>query len=145
MSRVYRSKVDWFVKLAALGLVLALLLAARTLQHHPGSGSWPVLAAVACLSLGLVAWTVLATYYTIDDACLRVRSGPFSWVIDLKDVESITPTRNPLSSPALSLDRLRIDYGRGRSLMVSPADKDTFVRDLMHRRDRRLVARMGAQ
>ena len=43
---------------------------------------------------------------------------------------NIRPTRNPLSSPALSLDRLRIDYGSGRSIMVSPEDKDKFIGDI---------------
>ena len=136
MPRIYRSKIDGFVKLAAFGLVAALVLAVRTQQLHPATGSWPLIAFVGALSLGLVLWTVLGTYYTIDDARLRVRSGPFSWVIDLKDIESVTPTRSPLSSPALSLDRLRIDYGGGHSLMVSPGDKEAFVKDLMHHRDR---------
>jgi hypothetical protein len=33
------------------------------------------------------------------------------------------------------MDRLRIDYGRtGRYLLISPRDKDEFLRDLEHRR-----------
>ena len=31
-----------------------------------------------------------------------------------------------MSSPALSLDRLRIDYGH-KSILVSPADRNNFV------------------
>jgi Bacterial PH domain/Sodium:solute symporter family len=40
-------------------------------------------------------------------------------------------TRNPLSSPALSLDRLCIHYkvgGKRRMVMISPADKESFLR-----------------
>ena len=37
---------------------------------------------------------------------------------------------NWLSGPALSLDRLRIDYGRGRSLLVSPKERERFVSEL---------------
>jgi hypothetical protein len=62
---------------------------------------------------------------------LVVRSGPFKWCIPIADITSITPTSNPLSSPALSLDRLRIEYGRGHLLMISPRDKEQFVRDLV--------------
>ncbi|MFQ5610075.1 MAG: PH domain-containing protein [Woeseiaceae bacterium] len=41
------------------------------------------------------------------------------------------PTRNPLSSPALSLDRLKITYGpKNRKVLVSPADKESFVQAL---------------
>jgi hypothetical protein len=135
MDRVYRSRIDRFVSVPAVGLVLAMGLGAKTALSHPGSGAGLVLAIVGPLSLGLVAWTLFGTYYALDDTRLTVRGGPFSWQIDLRDVHSVTPTRNPLSSPALSLDRLRIDYGQGRSLMVSPREKEAFVRDLMRRRD----------
>ncbi|MFC5489124.1 PH domain-containing protein [Dokdonella soli] len=33
-------------------------------------------------------------------------------------------------APALSLDRLRIDCGAERSLMISPRDRTTFMREL---------------
>jgi hypothetical protein len=39
-----------------------------------------------------------------------------------------------LTSPAFSLDRLRIEYGRGRWIMISPRDKDGFLRELEVRR-----------
>jgi hypothetical protein len=44
--------------------------------------------------------------------------------------------RLPGMAPALSLDRLRIDYGDGRSLMISPADKQGFLCDFAARRAR---------
>jgi hypothetical protein len=61
---------------------------------------------------------------------LIVQSGPFKWKVPVAEITGITPTRNPLSSPALSLDRLRINYGDGNSLMVSPEDKEKFIADL---------------
>jgi len=61
---------------------------------------------------------------------LLVRSGPFRWRVPIADIVRITPTTNALSSPALSLDRLRIEYGRGSAIMISPRDKDQFLRDL---------------
>jgi hypothetical protein len=42
--------------------------------------------------------------------------------------------RGALSSPALSLDRLRVEYGRSQWLMISPADKERFLRELNARR-----------
>src|SRR3546814_13731637 len=55
---------------------------------------------------------------------LRVLSGPFKWSVPLAKITAITPTSSPLSSPALSLDRLRIDYGVGNSVMISPRNKE---------------------
>ena len=43
------------------------------------------------------------------------------------DIIDVTETRNPLSSPALSLDRLRIRYGADKHIMVSPDDKTGFL------------------
>jgi hypothetical protein len=40
----------------------------------------------------------------------------------------VEETRNPLSSPALSLDRLKITYGNGKRIMISPADKIGFLK-----------------
>ncbi|MDO9478112.1 MAG: PH domain-containing protein [Pseudohongiella sp.] len=63
-----------------------------------------------------------------------MKSGPFKWRVPIKQITSITPTSSPLSSPALSLDRLRIDYGRGESIMISPKNKEQFIQDLNVRR-----------
>ena len=47
-------------------------------------------------------------------------------------IAGVRPTRSALSSPALSLDRLRIDHGAGgrRTVLVSPADRAGFVQAL---------------
>ena len=48
--------------------------------------------------------------------------------MSLNGIDSITPTRSPWSSPACSLDRLKIVYGISQqSIMISPADKSGFL------------------
>src|SRR4029450_9429711 len=42
----------------------------------------------------------------------------------------MVPIRNPLSSPALSLDRLRIEVRGARPVLISPADRAAFLADL---------------
>ena len=51
----------------------------------------------------------------------------------MNEIKTVTPTSNPLSSPALSLDRLQINYGRWGSIMISPKDKEAFIQDLEKR------------
>jgi hypothetical protein len=82
------------------------------------------------ITAGVPVWICTTTRYDLSRQSLIVRSGPFRWSIPLADIKSVTPTRNPLSSPALSLDRLRIEYGQGRAIMISPSDKGAFVRAL---------------
>ena len=91
------------------------------------------LAPLLLLSVGLPVWLIVATNYTLSVAALDVRCGPFVWRVPLREIRSITPTRNPLSSPALSLDRLRIAFGQSKSIMISPRDKERFLKELRNR------------
>jgi hypothetical protein len=132
---VYKSRVDLWLLVPLAALVLVGICTAYWLMRLQGRAP-----AMALLPLALVVavllWTMLGTRYTLSDEALQVRSGPFAWRIALTEVSGIEPTRDARSSPALSLDRLRIDYGHGRWLMISPADKQRFVRDFTARRAR---------
>jgi hypothetical protein len=87
---------------------------------------------ILTLAAAFVLWVLYGTRYILTDKTLTVKSGPFRWVIDLEAISEIFPTRNPLSSPACSLDRLHIRYRPNPSgLMISPLDKEGFLRDLV--------------
>ena len=75
----------------------------------------------------LMLWVLYGTGYTVTRDLLLIRCGPFSFRVLLNEIVSITPTRNPLSSPACSLDRLKIVYGDSpKSVMISHVDKSEF-------------------
>jgi hypothetical protein len=77
-------------------------------------------------------WVLYGTKYTVTSDRLEARSGPFRFQVPLLEIDSVEPSRNPLSSPACSLDRLDIRYGRGRRhILVSPRDKVAFLRALL--------------
>ena len=124
---VFRSAVDRWYYAVAIGLPVVLLH--RTYRALE-TGNATVMAIVVCAILPAAAlpiWLLLATNYRVESGNLRVRCGPFSWTIPLDQIESVQPSRSVLSSPALSLDRLRIRYGNGRSVLVSPRDKEAFL------------------
>jgi hypothetical protein len=128
--REFRSKIDsWIVVLLGAGLVLPLVLA---IVPAVATGRAETLVPLALLLpvVGFVVWIFTATRYTIEGRTLVVRSGPFRWRIDIDGIESVRPSRNPLSSPALSLDRLAIRRGGKLAMLVSPADKAAFLRAL---------------
>jgi hypothetical protein len=132
----FRSKIDrWLAAvivgaaIASLGTVVAVAIAASLLLAL-------TLGPLIFLIAGaLPLWVLTATSYTLDASDLHVRSGPFRWKVPLREIRGIAPTRSALSSPALSLDRLRIDFG-GRWIMVSPDDKDRFLAELRQRSQR---------
>jgi membrane protein YdbS with pleckstrin-like domain len=127
----FRSKVDtWLVLVVVAALVV---LAAALVSMVVAGGSFAAIA----LFLGVMTAVTLfigliftRTWYEIDARELRIVSGPFRWTIPRESIRSVEESRNPLSSPALSLDRLRIRYGEKRWILVSPEDKKGFRRAL---------------
>ena len=130
MATVYRSKTDaWLVAVLTLAMATSLY-ATFIIFSAAASYAWLIAVLTAGTGIGLPLWLLLSTRYTLEPRQLVVQSGPFKWRIALANISAITPSSNPLASPALSLDRLRIDYRQGKqgqSLMISPRDKERFL------------------
>jgi membrane protein YdbS with pleckstrin-like domain len=118
------SKVDgWIIPVmlvAIVGVIWALIEVMIT------ATPWFIRIAVAATTV-LVFSIFTRTHYTVTHGELRVVSGPFRRTIPLSDITNIEASRNPLSSPALSLDRLKISYGNNKYVLISPADKSGFL------------------
>ena len=136
MKTTFPSKVD--LKLGIVGVVTpcVALIAVGTSAGRPGV--FP-LALVTVLIAVIIVWTVLSTYYEIDDGLLMAHSGPFRWRIPLKDITRVRESRSTRSGPALSMDRLEITWSEGKVLLISPRDKAGFLA-VLHRRAPQLAA-----
>lgn len=121
----YYSKIDSILLLPLLlslggGLVFMLLLHA-----------WIGLMIMVLASL-FIAHIFLTTYYTIDSHILSIRSGYLvNRRIDIDSITEIAETRDAISSPALSFDRLYIRYNQKSDVIVSPKDKEEFIQKLV--------------
>lgn len=139
----FKSKIDTWLLVVLLTAVAACVLGAAHVYSIAAEGEMGRLWFLAVLLIALCAvgaalplWLLVGTRYTLTDTDLDVRSGPFRWTIPLDGIEQITATREMRSSPAMSLDRLKIRYGGGkRSTMISPEHKDVFLRSLESRRN----------
>lgn len=130
-EKIYPSKRDtWLVAVMVIAGLYSLAVAALVTSEEPVSGL-AVLSLVIAVD-AFVFWIFVKTFYVVTGTDLLVRSGPFRWTVPLSNIQQVRPTRNPLSSPALSLDRLEIRHARG-SLMISPEDKRAFLEDLVAR------------
>lgn len=84
------------------------------------------------LAMVLVFASLLSIRYTItEEGKLLVRALLFKQEYDLQKLDSITPTRSLLSSPAASLRRLRLDFGVGKPLIISPAAQEYFIEEVL--------------
>lgn len=128
----FRSAVDPWVY--ALVVSLPILLIRAVVPQITDANSTIVILTVAILSPFIIipAWLLMATYYRVDSAMLRIQAGPFSWSVPLEQIRSVTASRSLISSPALSMNRLKIEYGRARSILVSPKNKVAFIEAIGH-------------
>lgn len=135
MKQVYESKRDsWLVVMLWIAATVMLVVAWNLWEARAPFAFRLLLAVLFILMAVFMLWVLYGTRYTLTDSALIVQSGPFRWVIDFVAISEVFPTRNPISSPACSLDRLHIRYHSSPSgLMISPQDKMKFLLDLVAR------------
>jgi hypothetical protein len=129
-NNYFPSKRDWWiVGLIWVGVVVSVVggIVPLVVDGAP----WTELVLMASLVIGLdglMLWVLYGTGYRVTQDVLLIRCGPFSFRVHLADIESIVPGNSILSSPACSIDRLKIVYGFSQqNIMISPADKPGFL------------------
>jgi hypothetical protein len=123
---LYRSKIGYELAIpifVVLGVVAALVI--------NKAGAIPALAIPIGL-MCIIAYLFYDTTYKIEGETLEIRFGfLYKMKVSIKEIREIRETNNPLSSPAASLDRLDIRYGRSGSVLISPQRKEEFVNELL--------------
>ncbi|WP_187269328.1 PH domain-containing protein [Algibacter pacificus] len=84
------------------------------------------------LVYGLCLYLNFSTKYTITESgILEVICGfLYHKRFDIKKIKSVAKTGNLMSSPAPSLDRIELTYGKFDVIVISPKDKNEFARAL---------------
>jgi hypothetical protein len=95
--------------------------------------SWYLSLAIFPFTVFMV-WLWFGTGYTIAEKQLIIRYGPFCEKIFFDDIKKIHKPALPLSSAALSFDRLEIIYGKfNKAIHISPFEEEKFVTFLKER------------
>ena len=71
------------------------------------------------------------TKYYIRDEHLVIKGVLKDTLIPIVSITSVNSTRNPSSAPALSMDRLEINYGNFNFVLISPLEKEHFMEELL--------------
>ncbi len=119
----FPSKIDgWIGLLLAVGVLVPLGVAVAALVRGDAIGLVPC----ACVFL-LYAGLVYPMTYEVRPDALVIRFGLVRSRIPYARIRRVVPTRNPLSNPALSLDRLHVDAGSSAGPCISPREKAAFL------------------
>jgi membrane protein YdbS with pleckstrin-like domain len=130
-DHVFRSKVDVWLKFVVAGGLVAMWLTPVS-RVWAGRPTYALDVVIPLLSTAFIVWVFRTTRYEISAETLIVRAGPIRRTVPLRSVRRLRATHNPLSSPALSLDRIEVTYG-SRRVLISPEDKRGFVLAILMR------------
>ena len=127
--RWFRSKVDWWIGviLVALPLVELWVLASSVAR---GDSVGTTSALFGCAVVGAIySLLLIPTRYGLSSDELIIRFGIVRRRLPLDQIQEVAPSHNPLSSAAMSLDRLAIRIGPGPSTvaLISPAEREEFL------------------
>lgn len=131
----FSSKKDWWLTIIVwVPMLFFIGIGGYTLLYKEFSIGGFVLIFILMVILPIqLLWMWLTTYYVLDDSHLVIKYGPFKKVIPLNTIKSVKKTMNPWSSPALSLKRLEIMYGKYDIVLISPIDRDKFMEIISER------------
>lgn len=127
MKKVFRSKVG----LELLAPLVIIMTTVVVLLMMAGAYSWSILIIPAITSVFIIHM-FLTTYYTIEGDVLSVHCGFLMHMkISIATITRIKETSDPSSAPATSIDRLRIEYDKGKRVLISPKEKQAFIDEIL--------------
>jgi TctA family transporter len=110
-----------------------VVLMVSSLFMTPGSliDGDKLLAAIIVVAVSaFIGWLWFNTYYEIEGKILKIVAGPIRSKVEIKSITTIKRSRNLLSSPALSLIRLQVKYGKWNYALISPKNEELFCKRL---------------
>ena len=124
MKKVYKSKIGFEIIIPIL-IILAFGFKNIMNEHKVA----PIILLI--LVLAFIAYMLTNIKYTIENQNLNIKAGfLINQNINIMNIESIKKSKNILSSPAASLDRIEIIENNKNSILISPKNKIEFIEEL---------------
>lgn len=134
----YRTAVDWWLGLLLGGTEVYMVFLAVEPIIRTGKIDWAMLLIVVGVSIIVVP--LFGIKYVMYQEHMLVSMSLYGKIrIRYEDIVDVKKTHNPLSSAAMSLNRIQIDYvenGVHRMILISPVKRKTFIKELEEKRER---------
>lgn len=122
---VFKSKVDIWMAIIFIFVPISIIYGVIT---EPSA----VLLLVTAFIIVLLCILFFGTKYVIEKDELIVYGGIYKKRIPIKQIHSLRPSKNPLSAPAMSIDRIEITFDPNiQVILVSPKERELFVKKLL--------------
>ena len=131
--KIFKSRIDgWLVPVLALIPVFSVGVLVDAVVRQNTVELWIALGSILFV-VALFRGLVFPMRYELHATEIVVRFGFLRWSAPYTKIREVSYSRNPLSAPALSLRRLRLDTGEGLSTYISPRDRKAFLDALADR------------
>jgi len=127
--KTFNSKIDlWLLIVLLLLIGLSIYTVIEILSKQTNLIDYLISIFMALLGVFLPIGLIISTKYVVDGNLLIIKAGFFKWEVNILEITEVRKTKNPLSSPALSLDRIEIKYKNNKKIMISPNNLDEFLK-----------------
>ena len=124
MKKVYKSKIGLEI---IIPILIILAFGFKNIINEPKVA--PIILLI--LVLAFITFLLTSIKYTIENQNLNIKAGfLINQNINIMNIESIKKSKNILSSPAASLDRIEIIENNKNSILISPKIKIEFIEEL---------------
>jgi len=126
---VFVSKKDALYFVAIWGTIilgLTVIVDSSFTSSFLSVSYWFALILILILIVWLI-WIWFSTGYLVENNSLIIRAGPLKQTIDIQEIKKITREKSILTSGALSIDRLQIQYGKYKYVGISPKKEYEFI------------------
>jgi len=123
-KKVFRSRISVLLIVFTLSVFLPLLIISLQEKRYND-----VYMLVGCILFVFLLFTGIK--YVIEGDKILVKLWFItSGTLKIKEIKAIQRSYNPLSSPAASLKRVRIDFIKGMYWLLSPVREQVFIEEL---------------
>ena len=135
----FRTKIDWWIGLAISFLPITCIW--LIIKYFQIGGLTNLIVGLIMLIISITIIPLFFITYILEEKELLVKLGFFCALkIAYSSITGIKETKNPLSSLAMSIDRIEIKYGKGLCVLISPKNKQEFLMILKEKMESKWIS-----
>lgn len=136
-AKVYRTAIDWWLGLLLGGCEIYMIFLAVEPILRTGKINWAMI--LLAVGMSILLLPLFGIKYILYSEHLLISMNLYGKLrVRYADIVEMKKTNNPLSSAAMSLRRIQIDYvesGVHRMVLISPVKRKMFIEEIEQKRD----------
>ena len=137
-AKVYRTAIDWWLGLLLVACeVLFLYLVIEPIIRR-GTVEWSMV--LLTVGMSILILPLFGIKYVLYSEHMLISMSLYGKArVRYADIVEVKKTNNPLSSAAMSLRRIQIDYVENdvhRMVLISPVNRKTFIEEIEQKRSK---------